>query len=479
VSVVPGFQYDLFISYAHLNDAPWREGDAGWVTEFVRTLEAELKAKNRDFSLWNDPNLRTADDFNDAIGKAVSESAVFLSVLSPAYDNSRYCKQEVEEFRAQRHPAFGVKVGTLSRMQAIVFEDLPQDRWPPEFRTTSPYRFYSPGVLRFYKPREPDEKHPYIQGLWKVRESIWATLDAMQQKYEDGCVNEHRYDFQANQVSGTATVCLAEVADDLYDKRESLRTALEQLKEFQVCTVSEAAVPSGPAVLSVHLFGKLPGRPVPGRGLPMPRLQLQTALAGNPARRPLVWLARDLKLEEAETEAHKQLLQSFLNHNGIELLRMGFEDLKDEIQKRMRPRTSPVMKTVRRVQGDPIVHIWHGIDDVTLLASLKQYLKERNCGISVFPYLSLPQDKLQSKLAFCDGLIVPYTSETKSWAEDVVTEAFQLHRRDERPIAFAPVELAPSSGPEFNFEHPTVFPVHSTPTGDFQGIDEFLARLEE
>jgi hypothetical protein len=479
VPAVPGFQHDLFISYAHKNDKPWSEGGVGWVTEFIQTLKAELEAKEGDFSLWNDPALRTGEDFNDAIGKAISESAVFLSVLSPAYDNSWYCKKEVEEFRKLRHPAFGMKVGTLSRMQAIVFEDLPQDRWPPELRTTSPYRFYSPGVVRIYKPKEPDEKDPYIQGLWKVRESILATLDVMRKKYEDGTVNEHRYDFQANQVSGTATVCLAEVADDLYDKRESLRTALEQLKEFQVCTLSEAAVPSGPAVLSVHLFGKLPGRPVPGEGFPTPRLQLQAALAGNPARRPLVWLARDLKLEEVDNEAHKQFLESFLNHNGIELLRMGFEDLKEEIQRRMRPRTSPVMKPVRRVQGDPIVHIWHGIDDVSPLASLKQCLKERNCGISVFPYLSLPKDKLQSKVAFCDGLIVPYTTETKTWAEDVVTEAFQLHRCDERPTAFAAVELPPPAGTEFNFEHPKVFPVRGTPTGDFQGIDEFLARLEE
>src|SRR5690349_21420315 len=120
--IVPGFQYDLFVSYAHRNDAAWREGASGWVTDFVRTLKASLEERNRDFKIWFDPALRTGEDFNAAIAKAISESAVFLSVLSPAYDESTYCRREVGEFRQQRHPTFGMKVGTLSRMQGIVLE---------------------------------------------------------------------------------------------------------------------------------------------------------------------------------------------------------------------------------------------------------------------------------------------------------------------------------------------------------------------
>ena len=115
--VVPGFKYDLFISYAHKNDRPWR-----WVTEFAETLKDELEGKSRDFSIWWDPGLRTGEDFNIAIGDAISESAVFLSVLSLAYGDSTYCKREIEEFRQQRHPAFGIKVGSMSRMQAVVLD---------------------------------------------------------------------------------------------------------------------------------------------------------------------------------------------------------------------------------------------------------------------------------------------------------------------------------------------------------------------
>ena len=114
---MPGFKYDLFVSYAHANDKPW-----GWVSDFTRTLKEELESKSRDFNIWWDPGLRTGEDFDLAIASVISESAVFLSVLSKAYADSTYCKKEVEEFRQQRHPAFGLTVGTLSRFQAIVID---------------------------------------------------------------------------------------------------------------------------------------------------------------------------------------------------------------------------------------------------------------------------------------------------------------------------------------------------------------------
>ena len=146
--VVPGFKYDLFISYAHQNDRPW-----GWVSEFIKTLKAELEGKSRDFTVWWDPGLRTGEDFNIAIADAISESAVFLSVLSPAYGDSSYCRLEIEEFRQQRHPAFGLTVGSMSRMQAIVIDrEFSRDKWAPEFRVTSPYEFYNESESLFSKP---------------------------------------------------------------------------------------------------------------------------------------------------------------------------------------------------------------------------------------------------------------------------------------------------------------------------------------
>ena len=463
--IVPGFQYDLFVSYAHRNNQPFN-----WVSDFISDLKGLMEGQSRDFKIWFDPQLRTGDDYDLAIPQAVAASAAFLSILSPAYDDCPYCKREVDEFRKLQHPAFGMKVGTLSRLQAVVLEDLPDSRWPPEVRSTSPYRFYSDQAGRFFRPEVPSEKNEYIRGLFALRNSLWALLEEMRKQKQDGTAIERSYEVSASQAGATPCVYLAEVTDDLYAKRESLRSALLQLKEFQVETLSDVKVPSGTAALSVHLFGTLAGRP-------LPRQQLEAALAGNPVRRPLVWLARDLNIPDAETDAHRQFLESFSNQNGIELLRTGFEDLKSEIQTRMRPRSSPVVKTVRRRRGDSVVHIWYSMEKGRL-AALKQYLTDKDCGISAFPYATEAQQKLQSKLDSCDGLIVPYTSDTQSWAEDVITQAFHLRRREDRPLAFAAVELPPSTGSDFNFEHPRVVAVHAGTDGKFEGIDQFLERLE-
>jgi hypothetical protein len=87
--------------------------------------------------------------------------------------------------------------------------------------------------------------------------------------------------------------------------------------------------------------------------------------------------------------------------------------------------------------------------------------------------------ELQSKLSFCDGLMVSYSAESKSLAEDAMSEAFQLRRTEERPLAFAAVGLAPSPCSEFNFEHPRVVSVHLAPTGSFEGMSLFLEKIQD
>jgi len=475
--VVPGFKYDLFISYAHKNDRPWR-----WVTEFAETLKDELEGKSRDFSIWWDPGLRTGEDFNIAIGDAISESAVFLSVLSLAYGDSTYCKREIEEFRQQRHPAFGIKVGSMSRMQAVVLDrDFTADRWAPEFRVTSPCPFYNYHLSLFSKPAALASSDPWIQGLWKVRDSIWATLQEMKRQKEKGTAGERSYDVQGGGISATPVVCVAEVTDDLYRRRESLRSSLSQSSDFQIKLWADPGPPpaSGPNVLAVHLFGKYPGRGFGNSDLSLPRLQLEATVQAKPARRPLAWFAGELNFDDAETDEHREFLRSLEDRNDIELLRTDFEDLKEELQKRMRMSTAPTPKTIRQSRESPIVHIWHMIDNPAILSPLKQYLNENDCGISVYNCASTQMDKMQSKLAICDGLIIPYTPDTRMWAEDIMSEAFRLRRHEERPTAFAAVELPPATGEDFNFEHPRVIPIHVKRPDTFQDIDHFLAKLEQ
>jgi hypothetical protein len=272
-----------------------------------------------------------------------------LSILSTAYGDSTFCKKEVEEFRQLRHPAFGLKVGTFSRFQAIVIErDYSMQSWPPELRTTSPCPFYNDAVSLFSKPSVFDNTSPWVINLWKVRDSIWATLDEMQKKRKGGMAVDSPYDLSLSE-EREGVVYLAEVTDDLYGRRENLRTSLAQSGEVQVSGWSDPAAPpsTGLGALSVHLFGAHPGRPYPNQNLSHPRLQLEATLGANPARRPVVWVARDLDIGNAETEEHQKFLSSLSERNEVELLRTDFEDLKDEGQRECRRYPLPLQSLFR------------------------------------------------------------------------------------------------------------------------------------
>lgn len=60
-SLLPGYQYDIFVSYRHKDNQPTQgfggQAHDGWVTEFVRTLRSELEATfKEDISIYFDEN---------------------------------------------------------------------------------------------------------------------------------------------------------------------------------------------------------------------------------------------------------------------------------------------------------------------------------------------------------------------------------------------------------------------------------------
>lgn len=86
MSYVPGFQHDVFVSYAHGDDR-------GWTEAFTRLLQTQL---DRQLGTVTDVWLDTEDnrrsrDFSREIPDAVRSSAVFLILSSPSYIRSHYC----------------------------------------------------------------------------------------------------------------------------------------------------------------------------------------------------------------------------------------------------------------------------------------------------------------------------------------------------------------------------------------------------
>ena len=78
------FEYDIFISYAHIDDKVLEEEQLGWIARFHQALELYLEQKlGQPPKIWRDEEkLRELDYFNEKIVNNLVKAAVLISILS-------------------------------------------------------------------------------------------------------------------------------------------------------------------------------------------------------------------------------------------------------------------------------------------------------------------------------------------------------------------------------------------------------------
>ena len=199
-SILPGYEYDIFISYRHKDN----KGEY-WVTEFVKVLKAELETTfKEDVSIYFDANprdglLETHDVDKSLEGKL--KCLVFIPVLSQTYcDTKSYAW--TNEFCAfnklSGEDAFGrdikLRSGNIaSRVLPVAIHDLdPEDRDMIEQELQTKVRsidfiFRSPGVNRALRRDDKLEENTnrlfYRDQINKVANAIKEIMNGM--KYPD------------------------------------------------------------------------------------------------------------------------------------------------------------------------------------------------------------------------------------------------------------------------------------------------------
>src|SRR4051812_28894357 len=99
MAFIPGFEHDVFISYAHANNERLTEKDEGYVTklfdDLAHFLTAEL-GRREYFSVWLDrEEMRIYDGINAKFNTSFLNSAVLLCVCSQSYVESMWCRHEL------------------------------------------------------------------------------------------------------------------------------------------------------------------------------------------------------------------------------------------------------------------------------------------------------------------------------------------------------------------------------------------------
>ena len=111
-SLYDGTEPYLFISYSHLD----RE----------RIFPLLRAAQRRGYRLWFDAGISAGDQWTDALARKITDCAVFVPFLSPAFDQSKYCAQELRHAKNEGRtvvPVFLTDKHALSSPLRFSLED--------------------------------------------------------------------------------------------------------------------------------------------------------------------------------------------------------------------------------------------------------------------------------------------------------------------------------------------------------------------
>jgi len=316
-SLLPTYDHDIFVSYAHVDDEPFSPGQStGWVTTFIRLLKNELAqrvGRTEEVRIWFDSlTLRGDHAITAEIAVKLERSATFLAILSPGYLASEWCQDEARLFT--QHFA-----SDLVR-RVFVVEKAPLDDAavvPQELTRHRDYRFWYLDRNRqprtFARPMPQQEEIEYFRQIGDLARDVYGQLRAMR-----AGPAAHPTINPASSSVGVATVFLAEVTDDLEFRRLELQRYLEQQGVLVLPETSlpparaqfEAALDSDLArcQVFVQLLGPMPGKMPPD--VPEGYGWLQLDLARRRGLHVLQWRNPELDLADIEGPRHRELLES-------------------------------------------------------------------------------------------------------------------------------------------------------------------------
>jgi hypothetical protein len=436
------FEYDIFISYGHIDDETSDDkpsaDEKGWVDLLVARLPKYMKGPlGYEPKVWRDErSLRGNDLLTAAIKEGVERSLIFVPILTPRYVQSDWCLRELEIFCASQSNVGADTDAFRSRIFKVVKTPLvlPHvcDKEPKQLRETVGYSFYKMDGKRpvefGYEEAEPPNKD---QRYWDMLVKLaWEITDMLGQLKPDGKMPNEIVPSPAVSVpvasapvasapvvstpvstpavssngGGGATpskiVYLAETTSDLSDEREQVRGELRQrgygvLPEDKLpstsCDSLTVAVRSAleRCCLSVHLISGKYGSNPEDDERSVVRIQEELTAerrAAAPDFQRLLWMPQQWPSEcltpEGELKDKRQSAYvaelQGLVSEGSELLRNSVEGLKTRIVEKLDPPKPPTPARPSRRSKLKQVYLICEDSDSDLVWPIKEYLFKQN-----------------------------------------------------------------------------------------------------
>lgn len=216
MAYVSGFDQDIFISYAQVDNEPldYCGREVRWVNYLKKQLQKRVDQKLgriSDCKIWMDlDDLAGNDAVTPTIETAIQNTAALVIVLSDGYLRSEWCRKEIRGF-AQTASADG-------RLFVIHLAEIPIDNRPEDIRDLIGYSFYDKELKAELDPSSSE----YSKELLKLRDKLAGKLAEMQEICESG------EDSECEDLMSPA-VFLAETTPDMEDSRSALAMFIEKL----------------------------------------------------------------------------------------------------------------------------------------------------------------------------------------------------------------------------------------------------------
>lgn len=143
------FEYDVFISYAHLDDRSPTGEERGWIDLLYQRLSVMLSQQlGEEVKVWRDErSLQGNDELDGAISAGVERALLLVSIFSPRYVKSDWCQRELRAFHeaatrgetSAAGPAFRRRIFKVRKTPLLE----PQRKLEPDFvANLTGYEFY-------------------------------------------------------------------------------------------------------------------------------------------------------------------------------------------------------------------------------------------------------------------------------------------------------------------------------------------------
>ena len=420
---VPGFEHDVFVSYAHVDNVSLSEDPKeGWVYRLknhLKTLLSKKLGRSEQGDIWIDLRLTGNEPFPDKISEAVQRSAVLLVILSEGYLASDWCRQERELFLE----AAAGKALEEGRIFLVRLTDLEHDRWPEPFHDLLGYPFFtkdreedSARMLGWpYADPKKEQDRPYFQRLDDLSGALEKRLRVMEKaaagkasgtvdKTEDGAVSGDGYPIN---------IFLAETTPDLDRFRDDIKRHLGQEQigvlpdafyertpvAFQ--TAMEVDLPQ--SLLFVQLLGPFMTRTTPD--LPTGYEGLQLDVARNAGKPILRWRDPDLNLSTVQNP------ELFTKED---VMAMPFEEFKGKVVNEVR-RLALRQDKPEVILGNPFTLVRVDSGDKAIADRIAGIFEEYQIDFDIVEDDQEFIDLVEDKEYPTDGLMVVYGNCERSW----------------------------------------------------------------